>query len=94
MTKRFLLSLAVAAFTSIGSTAFAQTPNSPAKTIPAAEVDQLKAQVAQLQNELRAVRDDYGQRLAAIEARIVAIGAGTAVTTASATTPTAPGMRR
>ena len=88
--RRSCVWLAVSAIMTFSIPAFAQTSGSvPAQASSAAEVEQIRAQVAQLQGEFKALRDDYGQRLAALEAKLVVMASAPATTPVPSPSPAA-----
>ena len=73
-----------------GTSAFAQTPAaSPPRAEPQAETQEIKQELERLRKEFEAIRDSYGARLAALEAKLGAATAAPAPAQAAAPQPAA-----
>lgn len=88
LTKRAAVAAGAAMFACFAAPAFAQAPagSPPAANAPQQnEQQQIRDEVDRLRKEFEAIRDSYGARLAALEARL-----GTGAPAAATTTPVPP----
>jgi hypothetical protein len=90
--RRSVACACVAASSLLGPPAFAQAQQQPVPAAPAgtpqpADPQQIRQELDRLRQEFEAIRDSYGARLAALEAKLPG---GTPTPTAAAAPPTAP----